>query len=983
MAEVLIYRLEFISNNPTGSYVTGDIVDILVETDDVVLGNSTSGIVVKKNSVVISSGNSIGIYSSDPPFVQSNYNPQVCVSGALLVFNRGIFFPYGYFSSLADHPSCAVAPETCDLIVVGSPVLVRPTGDLVADGSITINATSSNPILYKLGSDFDYSDGTGQVSSTFAGLIPGTYRIYLRDSDNCGVNVFINLTVNNDYGVKYRAEYDDEVGGVTRIDILERAYLGAIIEVCQSGDPLQITMRGDGTTDKFEPVLAVELAIQLLSETDQQFLTIYTNDREQYRVKTYKNSDLKLYGKVLPQQYQEDYKAAPYYVSFSATCGLPQLKEYVLVQDDGQILFGTISLIKLVAYCLSRLNLDLSIRVACNMYATTMDQTAADDPFDQAYIDFECFYLSGEDPTLDFVLRSILEPFGARIVQWEGRWNIVRVEEMVGPYDYRDFDSLGDYVTNGTFDPVINLNYPSSITGAVVFAEANQNLEVKPGYGLLKVIYKLGLKPNILKNGDFRLIATYNESTNQYYFAINKDGFLLVNGGYSIAELYEIIDTDDDEEQNVAYLLQGGSASEPLTGSAYLKSDTYTIRMGTNNQLKISIRFKLPVVAVIAGSTAYYANLPYIKVRLVIQCGPGYLRNDGTWQLDPTEVLFYVTEYGEYVEKELTAQQPAGFTGISTTGLPFTVSVYQAYAFHADFTTLATFKALETQFLGEQTRKTFRTDDYYTTEVYPDKLLYYELEENTDAEDVPNIIRPDDYLNDDGDPDHNPKQWILKNKISVTPYANNDVQFWIDIIKVQFLTDGKDPIDAILRSKNGEAKNAEVYEKELIIGSYSNLIVSETYLDARWSFAVPGAEPIKVTTITNVLSADLVYTGYLRDVNGVGYENWARDGIAESDKIHGIYLTSYALQYNAPWILMRGSITSSNVYFGLLNVMKEVNADDRLLLPTSFTINDLTNVCNGEFLELSNITEGAGSGGGGGEPFSSGFSVGFGQSGFN
>lgn len=981
MAEVLLYRIEFIANS--SGYVTGDIVDILIETDDVVLGDADSGIIVKKNGVVAGSGGTIGIFSSDPPFVQSNYNPQVCVDGALLVFNRGIFFPYGYFSSLTDHPSCAVDPVNCDLLVVGSPVLVNPTDNTTADGSIQINATSSNAIQYKLGSDFDYGDGTGQTSNTFSSLLPGSYRVYLRDSNNCGANVFVNLVVTSTYGVKYRGEYDDEIGGVTRIDILERGYVGALTEVCESGTPLQINKRGDGTTDKFEPIMALELKIQLLSDTDQKFLTIYTNDREKYRVKTYKNGDLKIYAKVLPQQYQEDYKAAPYIVSFSATCGLPVLKDYVLVQDDGQILFGTISLIKLVSYCLSRIGLDLPIRVACNLYATEMDQTDDDDPFDQAYIDFECFYLSGETPTLDYVMRSILEPFGATIVQWDGRWNIVRVEEMVRPYDYRDFDSDGEYVTNGTFDPVIDLNYPSNITGAVVFSNADQNLEVKPGYGLFKVLYKLGLRPNILKNGDFRLKAVYNAETNQYAFDINKDGFLLVNGGYPIAELFEVIDTDENGQQNVAYLLQGGSASNPLTGSAYLKSDAYTVRMGTNNQLKISIRFKLPVVAVLAGSTAFYANLPYIKVRLVVQCGTGYLTNEGTWQITPTEVVFYVTEYGQYVEKEIIAQQPTGFSGISTTGLPFTVSVYQAYAFHADFTDLNDFNDLPTLFLGEGTRKTFRTDDYFTSEVYPDKLLYYELEENTSAEDVPNIIRPDDYLDDSGDPNHNPKQWILKAKVSVTPYANNDVQFWIDKIRVQFLTDGKDPIDTILRSKNGEEQNVEVDEKELIIGSYSSLIVSETYLDTRFSFAVPGADPIKVTTVTNILSADTVYSGYLRDVNGVGYETFARDGISESDKLHGIFLASRAVQYNGPWILMRGSFYSSNIYFSPLNVIRETNADDRIFLPTSFTIDDKKNQYNGELLELTDVLEAAGSDGGSGTPFSSGFSSGFGQSGFN
>lgn len=978
MAEVLLYRIEFIANNPSGTFVTGDIVDISIETDDVVLGDSNSGIVIKLNNVVITSGPSIGFAIIDPSFVQSNFNPQVCVDGALLQFIRGIFFPYTFFTSLANHPSCAVTPVNCDLIVVGSPILVHPADSTTADGSIQINATSSNTIQYKLGSDFDYGDGTGQTSNVFTALLTGSYRIYLRDSNNCGVNVFVNLTVSTEYGVKYRGEYDDEIGGMTRIDILERGFVGVVSEVCESGTPLQITKRGDGTTNKFEPVMAIELVVQLLSNTDQKFLTIYTNDREKYRIKYYKNSNLKAYAKVLPQQGQEEYKAPPYIFTFSATCGLPVLKDYVLVQDDGQILLGTISLIKLVAYCLSRIGLDLPIRVACNLYATEMDQADSDDPFDQAYIDFECFYLSGEKPTLDYVMRSILEPFGAQIVQWDGRWNIVRVEEMVASYDYRDFDSDGEYVTNGTFDPVINLNYPSDMTDAVVFANADQNLEVKPGYGLFKVLYKLGLRPNILKNGDFRLKAAHNPETNQYTFDINKDGFLLVNGGYSIAELFERIDLT-----NVSYLLQGGSTSNPLTGSAYLKSDSYNVKMGTNNTLKISIRYKLPVLATVAGSTVFYADPPYIKVRMVIRYGTGYLKNDGTWSIAPEEVVFYTKEYGQYVESEIIAKSPAGILAGASTGLDFNVSIYHAYVFHADFTNLAVFRDLATQFLGEGTRRTFRTDDYFTTDVYPDKLLYYELENNTEAEDVPNIIRPDDFLDDEGDPDHNPKQWVLKNKISVTPYANIDVQFWIDKIRVQFLTDGADPIDAILRSKNGEELNVEVLEKELIIGSYSNLIVSETYLDTRFSFAVPGADPIKVTTVTNVLSADTVYSGYLRDANGVGYETFARDGISESDKLHGILLSSLAVQYNAQWVLLRGSFYSDNAYFGMLNVIKETNADERFLLPSSITIDDKRNIYNGEYLELTDVLEAAGSDGGSGTPFSSGFSSGFGQSGFN
>lgn len=977
MAEIALYKIEFLTS---GQWDEGDIVEIFHDTTDPDVFNSL--LVYLNGSPLPGSNRSITTNVTGSK-VEIFYNPQVCADTTLLVFARQGFFPYANISLLPNHSSCNVSNPNCDLVVVGSPTIIKPSSTIASDGSITITATSSNSIKYKLGSDFEYDDGTGQTSPTFSGLLPGTYRIYLRDENNCGANVLVVLPVNNDYGVRYRLEYDDIIGGETRVDILKRGYVGAITEVIGGGGNFSISLNGEGEVDKFLALAASSAVLKLESVVDQQFLDLYTNDRELYRINYYKNLSLKWTGKVLPQQYQEGYVAPPYEISVPATDGLSQLKDYILVQDDGQLLYGRISLVKLVAYILGRLNMPMPIRVACNLYAADMLQTDDDDPFDQAYCDYEAFYLSGEDPTLAYVLQAILEPFGARITQWDGRWNIVRVEEMTAVYDYRDFDSEGEYVSHGTFDPVIELNFPTlADSGEQMWAENNQSLEMRPGYGLLKVLYKLGLKPNILRNGDFRLKAVFDEVTNQYSFAINKDGFTLVNGGYSIAELYEVLE-QDELGTNVAYVLQGGSIADSLTGSAYFQTDQYTVTMGTNNTLKIKIRYKLPLVAVIAGSTAFYADLPYIKVRMVVRyAASGYLKQDGTWAVTPQEIVFYANQYGEYIESEIIAQSPAGiFTGASTTGLPFSVKVYHAYAFHADFDDLNTFNNLQTLFLGEGTRRTFRSDDYFTSDVYPDKLYYYELENNTEAEDIPNIIRPDDYLDDSGDPDHNPKQWVLKSKISVTPYANADITFWIDTISAEFLTDGKTPIDTILRSKTAELNNPEEYEKNLVIGSYSSLIVSETYLDTRFSFAVPGAEPIKVTVVTNALSAALIYAGYLSDADGVGYENWTRDGIAELDKLHGILLASMAAQYSAPWRLMRGSIISKTTQFGLLNVIKEVQASNRIYLPIGITLDDKRNIWNGEFHELRPAV--GGSDGGGGGPYSSAFSTGFGQSGFN
>src|SRR5690606_3402998 len=103
----------------------------------------------------------------------------------------------------------------------------------------------------------------------------------------------------------------------------------------------------------------------------------------------------------------------------------------------------------LIAYILKKTGLNLNIRVGINLYAVGMDTTDADDPLDQAYVDCDTYYINTNDPTLDYVLRQILESFGACIIQEFGVWNIVRVEERVGEYDYREFNADGDYVGNG------------------------------------------------------------------------------------------------------------------------------------------------------------------------------------------------------------------------------------------------------------------------------------------------------------------------------------------------------------------------------------------------------------------------------------------------------------------------------------------------------------------------------------------------------
>jgi hypothetical protein len=978
VASVQVYRYEFLQNNPYGGFVTGDVLDIYVETDDIIvptnlyLGAFTGVSVELNGSPLASSAYFILNYTPSLISIQE-FNPQICVGTSLAQFSKTSFFPFASYYSFENHYSCAVNPPTCNLIVAGVPSVVPATTATATDGAITVNGSSSLSIQYKLGSDFVYNDGTAQSSGTFSGLLTGSYRIFLRDSANCGVNVLVNVPVDNSYGPKYRLEYEDLNGWSTRLDIVKRGYSGSVTEITgDTNSSFEVSLRGEGERDKFVALLSIDAIVQLVSITDAQFLEIYTNDPQLFRINYYKDFgsglELQLVSKILPNQGTEEFISTPYGISFVSSCSLPELKDYILVQDDGQKFVGTISLIKLIAHCLRFLKLELPIRVGCNLYAVDMDQTNADDPFDQAYIDFEAFYLAEEEPTLEFVLQSILEPFNARLIQWEGRWNIVRVEEMVADYDYRDFDKDGEYTGNGTYSPVKTIDLPS-IASDAKFCNLDQQLELRPGYGKLKVKYNLGLKPNILDNGDFRLNATYSSAFSTYFYSINKDGWTLVNAGYVLNESYDIIDPT-----NVAYKIesQEDTLTNPNGGNAYIQSDTYTVKMGANNQLKFTLRCKVARTRAQFGSQIYTIEVPYVKVRARVKYGSLYLQSDGSWSSTENILAFFLTEWDKYTEFEIIGVQPV--SGTPVTGMDFDVRVYHAYAYFAEFQSLAALKALPTYSGGSQLIHTG-----YKTELRPAAgyLYFHELEETTAPENLSDysIVRQTDY-----NAGTNPRQWVLKFKTSIGGVSGTNIfPFFIDKVAVQFLTDNKDPIDAIVRSTLAESGNKLTFEKELIIGSYSNLIVTETILGLSIGLYTFNTSLNIITR--NILSSDLIYTGYLRDVDGNGYEMWARDGVAEEDKLHGIFLKQYAKQYRRSWATMRGSFASESTYVGFLNSIQVVQNDNKIFIPIGLTLRDRDCEYSGEMLEL--IDDSGTSDGGGSAPYSSGFSIGFGASGFN
>lgn len=957
MASELAKRITLVQDNPYGTYVTGDVIDVYYDpdADTTTSGTNTyTGFTVELNGSPISSGPQLvyEVFPTGTYYTVTNFNVERCKGTTRISIVFSSFgFPYAYGMRYPDHPSCTIDSPSCDLEFTGVPSTTDASNETALDGSITVSATSSNSIEFKLGEDFVYGDGTGQSSGTFTGLGRGTYTIYARDSLNCSAVAQAQIGRDSPYAAQYRLQYYDRLGYSTRVEIRKLDYEGSVTDdVCGTGEPFELMMRGENDPNKFRVIFGGEAVLNLLSTTNFEWSFVFTNNPKELQMVYLKDFgsgyEIQWTGFILPHQYSEPYIAPKYPVSITAVDNLHQLDRLFLADGSGLRFNGTIKAIELIAFCLKKTGLIMNIRCACNIYASGMNSTDTDDPLDQAYVDFDVYYLAENEPTLMFVIQKTLDAFGARIVQWQNRWNIIRVEELRSEFDYREFDEDGVYSSNGSFDPIATSDCTS------IKWLATPTLQILPGYGAVKISYSLGLLENILRNGDFRLKAILTPSGSFFSFDVDTFGFQIISPDYSLARSREDID-----ENNIALTLTGGSDT---TGTSYVVSDSYTVKMGSNNSLRFVIRVKIPSPRTSGGQAI---DVPYIKIIARITFGTFYLKGDGTWTTNLSYIVFYAKEFDKYQDFEVIAGTAPDTGAIS--GYSLTARLYHPYIYQVDYTDLTSIRAITTTSLGLGTRIEAVLSGYFAS----DHIFYYELEENTEAENPADIIRPDDY-----NAGSNAVQWIRKANNSVLE-AQSEHKIFIDSISINFLTDGKPPTNVRVIDKKAESDNDLVLTKEIIHGSFKESFTTlPTYGFAAGIFGVPASGTFQLSLETaTVLSAAVLYTGFFRDSSGAGFGNWTRDGISESTTLEEILMVSLASQYNSSYKRLSGSIRP-NSFLGFLNTFVESVDSDTKYIQMGCRILDKSAQYDLELLELTDI-DAAGSSG-------SAFTTGFKQSGF-
>ncbi len=908
MALNSLYRITF-KNSSNSGFVSGD--KVITYWDDVALQ-----IVAYKNGSPLSSGVALGVSQYRPVrrslvinYVVNN-EPinapvyQFCNGATLVNFKFISIFPYSQKIEYPNNASC-ITGIVCDLEFSANPQTIAPSTESATDGQITVLATGSNGAARYSLDDVLYSQMTN-TTGVFTGLGEGAYIVYAADQYNCTKSISVILEVSDVYGILYRLEYTDQQGVETRIDILERDFSGDITEIYGSDTPLVLNLRGEND-GIFTPILPSDASIGLTSRINFEFLNLFTQDDRKYRVIFYKDeSGFTEYwrGYITPSLYTEQYVTDNNYnVTAEATDQLSYLKSKPFVDKSGNSISGDLSLIKIIAIILSYTDLDLNIRSCISIYEIDMDTTADDDPLEQTYIN-ALTYKNGENPLNCYeTLSNILLSFGSRIFQWKGFWYIIPVDFYTGDeITFREFDTNGDYVSNGSFSPVIDIKVPNE-TNRAAWTGRSQNLEVRAAYGRADINYNLNKVDFGVKNGGFESVKTAQiitapRGTPRIETAIIGYDNWTLNLNGNIANLPPVVAAfpnlgsdkiiSNGKERNNLYsgALISNSNNTVYGQDAYLQSTPNDIIFSDSDWIRIKFDFFVGAY----GAEAIIESLstpPTTKFKFSFKLENYYLRSDGGWNTDSDfewiEVNVERGSFGSWKTIDIKAQCP-----------PVTGEVVSSYYFKLmhgasegstwDFTSSSDLQALPTVDLQEGS-----TAYVHVPGVVGNINRYYRLETSTATTSDPDRLRPSDYNGTT-----NKVVWIKFEEFSTSMGVKDITIRNFDNVSVEFLPQGQVSPDEHIESFVNSTRIKENYETIIINGDAPS----------------------------DVSNAKNIYFNYYKYQDGTPTVSWNRMGVSEGYSLLSLLAKRIIDLHSKPKFKITGTLVS-DVFFGFYNSFLE------------------------------------------------------------
>ena len=323
------------------------------------------------------------------------------------------------------------------------------------------------------------------------------------------------------YGLKYFNEFKNYYDETVRIEILGRDFAGTATEVKTLATPLIVSYPGNDR-ELYNPIIGSQVTINLLSETNFQFIDLHNSDARAHRVDIYKETVLFWRGWLLPDLFSEPYVAPPYEVSITARCGLGELKEipfpetiqaYTQSEPDGtEVTFANIY--SIICQALRQIETDLDLNDCINVYSNENDEEL-DSPLPQTYVNVSMY--SGKN--YYEVITDILLTYGARLYQMDCEWWVVRIKEVAGTMVTKKTDLVGTFISlDNTKVTAFQIGRPA---GSQIVNNSPQ-LDINPAWKQFNWVQDLGKKDSIFLNSKFEKWVEYPVTVRNTNWRITK-----------------------------------------------------------------------------------------------------------------------------------------------------------------------------------------------------------------------------------------------------------------------------------------------------------------------------------------------------------------------------------------------------------------------------------------------------------------------------
>ena len=216
-------------------------------------------------------------------------------------------------------------------------------------------------------------------------------------------------------GIRYSGSFLSENNVRWKVDILQEGYGSAIpAELAFPADsPLEISWESD---DKIKPIQASAVTLKLLSESDREFVDLYTVEVGTILLNIYRNGNLYWSGSLDTELYEEPYA---YKDNYEVTL---TFADFACLERFGWSATGILSIDEMISLCLVKTGITYTEVVKYISTKRDYNFVSKNISLDKENLLQSNFYdEEGESMSCREVLEAILQPFALRIIQKAGK----------------------------------------------------------------------------------------------------------------------------------------------------------------------------------------------------------------------------------------------------------------------------------------------------------------------------------------------------------------------------------------------------------------------------------------------------------------------------------------------------------------------------------------------------------------------------------